>query len=479
MHSHHARARPAKANRSWVAMLAAACAAVTGCVAPPEAGQLARAKPADARAEASDAKLLFKAAKWERNGGSYPEVVKETTISIDLKAAATEDLLRIQLPEAAPSFVLRTIGGKKRMANGALVWSASVNDSRHETATFAIVDGILTASIAAPNGRAYRIRHVKDDVYVLQEIDRSKFPPEACVAPRTIRGGLTQPWRYREAATLVQGTPCIPADPADSIEVMVVYTDAALAEAQSAPTMIGAIENAFQQTNTSYSNSGIQQKIVQVYPFTQIHYTEESSIFADLARLKDVNDLQLSAIHVQRKALAADIVVLVTQKKPGACGLARVMTTVSSAAASDAFAVVPYQCLTDTFSFAHELGHLMGARHDIDQDANRNSPFPFNHGFVQTQPTGSAPHPWFTVMGTQTLCTENGMSNCARIDVWSTPDTQFDYYGDVTGVRNEADNQQTLNTTAATVANFMCSSTRVQLAMPSRTALPGDEVKLE
>jgi Metallo-peptidase family M12 len=466
MENRLARARPPETYRRWTTLVITACASVTGCVAPPAGGVRAPASTqsvADDRAEPSHTKLLFHAAKWERNGGAYPEVVRETKVIIDVKAAEAEETLRIKLPDMEPLLVLRTIDGKKeRMANGALVWSARVNDSRYETAAFAIVEGVLTASIGAPNGRAYRIRHLKSDVYLLQEIDRSKFPPEECKATEKIRGELPQLWHDRVATTRVQSTLCVPEDPPTSIEVMVVYSDAALVEAQSAPTMIGAIENAFRQTNTSYASSGIEQRIRPVYPFVHVHYTEESSITMDLGRLKDVNDSQLSDVHAKREALAADIVILVTHTS-GTCGLASVMTNVSTAFAARAFAVVPYRCLTDTFSFAHELGHLMGARHDVNQDAMQNSPFPFNHGFVRTHPIGGAPHPWFTVMGTPTQCTRTWTKDCARIAFWSTPDIQFDYYGEATGVADQADNRRTLNATASIVANFVCSSTRVPL----------------
>jgi peptidyl-Asp metalloendopeptidase len=487
MANRHSNPGPPGARLEWMALAAAVSVSLAGCAVPLNPGAVVPAStdvrnkapsPVIIAAEPADAKVLFDAVKWEQIGGSYAEVTRQTTLTIDVKALETEDVLRSQLPDTPVPLVFRTIKRTKR-ANGTLIWSGSVNNSRYETATFAIVDGILTGSIMAPNGRAYRIRHLQGNQYLLQEIDRSKFPREVdCLEPRTIRGELPQTWQVQSVNALVQGSACIPEDPGDSIDVMVVYTNGALKEAGTLATMEGAIENAFSQTNTSYEHSGIQQRLVPIYPFMPIQYTEGSSITKDLARLTNVNNPQLSIIHAQRVVLAADIVVLVT-KDSDACGLADVMTTVSAAFADRAFAVVPYRCLTDSFSFAHELGHLMGARHDINQDATGNSPYPFNHGFVQTQPTGSAPHPWFTVMGTQTLCDKKEMSNCARIDFWSTPDTLFDYQGDVTGVANQADNRQTLNATASTVANFMCSSTRVQLAVPSRPAPPDDEAKLE
>ena len=484
MQNRQAKRRVPGVSLALMALLASADVSLTGCAT---LGHSAARAPASAAIETripalevagtvlANPTALVVALKWERIGGRYPEVVRETTVTIDAKAVQTADVLKIQLPDNLEPLVLQTIERKSR-SNGTLVWSASVNKSRHETATITIVAGILTGSIEAPNGRAYRIRHLKGDQYLLQEIDRSKFPPEACLDLRLIGGELPLRSRFRTLATIVQSTLCVPEDPADRIEVMVVFTEDALEEAQEVATMAGAIENAIEQTNTSYSRSGIQQRLVPIYPFLQVQYTEASSITQNLIRLTSATNPQLTIVHDQRKALAADIVVLVT-KESDSCGLAKVMIDVSSDFAKSAFAVVPYRCM-DSFSFAHELGHLMGARHDVHQDPTRNSPFAYNHGFVQTTPSGGAPDPWFTVMGTQAWCNGKGVARCARIGFWSTPDTTFDYYGQATGVVGESDNRQTLNTTAKTVANFLCSSSREAPNIAARSTLLSEGGKI-
>jgi hypothetical protein len=160
--------------------------------------------------------------------------------------------------------------------------------------------------------------------------------------------------------------------------------------------------------------------------------------------------------------MAADIVVLVTRGVKDACGLAGVMDDVSTAFHASAFAVVPFRCMNDSYAFAHELGHLMGARHDFGED-KYNTPYPFSHGFVQSHPSAKAPGPWLTIMGAWASCPS---SDCRRIGLWSTPDSAFDYYGEALGDKRRADNRQTLNRTASTVANFMCSSTRSLSAAP-------------
>jgi hypothetical protein len=56
-----------------------------------------------------------------------------------------------------------------------------------------------------------------------------------------------------------------------------------------------------------------------------------------------------------------------------------------------AYSVVPRSCATGNYSFGHELGHNMGARHDWDDDSTDKSPCHFNHSF--RFPAGGCPAP--------------------------------------------------------------------------------------
>ena len=82
----------------------------------------------------------------------------------------------------------------------------------------------------------------------------------------------------------------------------------------------------------------------------------------------------MQSVAAKRKSEKADLVALIINKSDY-CGLAdQIMAT-----SATAFAVVYYDCATDYYSFAHELGHLMGARH-IEQDDPGTTPFPYGHG---------------------------------------------------------------------------------------------------
>ena len=97
----------------------------------------------------------------------------------------------------------------------------------------------------------------------------------------------------------------------------------------------------------------------------------------------------------------------------------------------------------------------MGARHDWYVDTVVNSPYTYNHGYVNLEDR------WRTVMAYNTECSAETVY-CTRLQYWSNPDVT--YVGDPMGVAEgqpyAADNRKTLNNTAYTVANFRETVTR-------------------
>jgi hypothetical protein len=109
------------------------------------------------------------------------------------------------------------------------------------------------------------------------------------------------------------------------------------------------------------------------------------------------------------------------------------------AAANTAYAAVHYNCAVDNYSFAHELGHLQGARHDPAMDSDTR-PFAFGHGHVNGMS-------WRTVMAYPTAC--NG---CPRLQYWSNPGVLNG--GVPMGTAAVSNNARVLNQTRATIAGF-------------------------
>ena len=80
-----------------------------------------------------------------------------------------------------------------------------------------------------------------------------------------------------------------------------------------------------------------------------------------------------------REKHKADVALLIVDDAKG-CGLA----TRVYADADEAFAVVHHECAATSYTVAHEIGHLIGARHDLALDKNMK-PFPYGHGYVNGQ----------------------------------------------------------------------------------------------
>lgn len=155
----------------------------------------------------------------------------------------------------------------------------------------------------------------------------------------------------------------------------------------------------------------------------------------DLGRLQSLGDGQLDEVHALRDAARADVVVMLTDGKD-ACGVGYI-----NAPASHAFAVVGWRCATGNYSFAHEVGHVLGANHDRANASG--SPYPYGHGYQFSLGSGER---------FRTIMSYDCPGGCTRINSWSNPD--ITYGGARTGDAATADNQRVLVQRKHVVAGF-------------------------
>ena len=160
---------------------------------------------------------------------------------------------------------------------------------------------------------------------------------------------------------------------------------------------------------------------------------EEGGQFEHLWRLADKGDGYLEEVHELRDKYRADVVILIVDDRQG-CGL----STRVHADANEAFAVVHHECAATTYSVAHEIGHIIGARHDLNMDKVM-TPFPYGHGFVN----GTK---WRDIMSYKESC-----GGCRRVPIWSNPKVLFD--GVPAGMLDQ-DNARVIAGEAARVAAF-------------------------
>ena len=317
-------------------------------------------------------------------------------------------------------------------------WYGHVEGMKHSQVVLVIENGNMVGNIAT-EGRVYQIRVVDKGVHVIYEIDQSSFPEDAPPIPiETPDTSYITPF-----ASQVDDS-SIPI-----IDVMVVYTDDA---ARASPNIALEIQLAIDETNQSYINSNINQRLRLVHS-AEVPYTETGDMNADLNCISSIIDGCLDEIHTWRDTYGADVVSLWVENGGPYCGMAWLMKLVSTYFQQWAFSVVTRSCATGIYAFGHELGHNMGAHHDryvtTRLDPNDQGVYPYSHGYINI--TGR----WRTIMAYNTECSDYGF-NCSRLPYWSNPDK---LYGGVPmgipeGQADAADNSKTLNNTAYTVANF-------------------------
>lgn len=193
--------------------------------------------------------------------------------------------------------------------------------------------------------------------------------------------------------------------PEVTITVLVAYTKAAASRYEDVARDLVAL--AVEEANQSFRNSGVvnvRLKLVHAY---QTDYVESGSHFDHVWRFADRGDGVMEEVHALRDKFAADVALLIVHD-PAGCGLA----TRVAADAEESFAVVHHDCAATMYSLAHEIGHIIGARHDHALDMS-SQPFPYGHGHVH------GTH-WRTMMSYKDTC-----NDCPRLPVWSNPNVRI------------------------------------------------------
>lgn len=224
-------------------------------------------------------------------------------------------------------------------------------------------------------------------------------------------------------------------DSGSEITVIVAYTAAFKAAAGDINAYMDLLEL---ETNTTFINSNVNARVNLIYSY-QTGYTDSKDFYVDRSYFDNTSNNYSSQLRQLRDSRKADVMMVLTGPGYNFCGIANQI----GSTAETALALASENCATGYYSFAHEIGHLMGARHIMNNDPSV-TPYQYGHGYCNS-------NQWRTVMG---YSCPNG--DGPRIQQWSNPYVSI--AGKATGTTTYENNARVWNVRAGTVSSFRSGS---------------------
>jgi hypothetical protein len=314
--------------------------------------------------------------------------------------------------------------------NGSLSWLGRIAGDPGSSVTLAACAESVAGTIRTA-GRLFKLLPTGKGLHLLSEVPPGDPYPEMEPIPVNADNLSTSGLDANSLAA---------ADDGSSVDVLAVYTPSSMSRYGGVDGVESLIQLAIAETNQAYLNSGVATRLRLVHT-AMVDYSESGNMQTDLNRITDPTDGYMDEVHNLREQVAADTVTLI-EESADYCGIAWLMTNLSTSFESHAFSVVYSQCATGYYSFGHELGHNMGSHHD--HASAGNALFEYAYGWQDPQEVF------------RTIMAYNCTGGCTRVQYFSNPDVT--YSGLPTGVADYADNARSLNDTAYTVSNWRDSA---------------------
>jgi hypothetical protein len=400
-----------------------------------ESGDLAAAVVADGHLPAPDRFVLR--FRKVRPGGLRPG----TPGGQPAGAAFLPETLLINLFEDA---TFLADGHATTLADGAAMWRGRVRG--HERSHVVIVSrGDAVAASINVDGRAFQITRTRDGGHLVEEVELTG----ACDhAPVALAGGGGPDVAAEAPAPAGAAWPVI--------DLLVVYTAQARAQAGGTAGILNAIDVAVANMNAALASSAVTGQIRLVHT-AEVPYVGSGDLGLDLERLRRPGDGHLDEVHALRNSVGADLVALLTDRTfSTTVGIAYLLQHRYAGEEAYAFSVTVQRHASQVLS--HEIGHNLGLAHDRLNSASTGA-YPYAHGYQDP--------PYFRDL----MAYECYGTSCPRLLQFSNP--RVTHLGRPTGRPELEDNARALEQTIPTAAAFRSPAPTIGGLVPATGSLSG------
>lgn len=314
------------------------------------------------------------------------------------------------------------------------------------SATIVVHEGTVYAVIQT-GGATYQIDHRADGVHTIRKIDQDRFPGDKVITPARPR--LPAPDSAGMKGLSIETVFAAPEVAVPEANTVIRVGILVTTLTRSHHTNWASIAQAsLTDANTAFSRSGVTITFANA-GIAGFNYNETGKSFNQV--LSDAT--ASAAVASWRNSHAADLISVFRDDSGRGndyCGLAWYHDTPSASTKGYAHSVVNIACAVDNHSFAHELGHNMGLKHDRYAEGKMGTDTShYNYGYSNVAKRAR------TIMAYADYCYSKGVS-CTRIGYFSNPYKAYNggVLGVKPGVTNAAHNAARLNQTKAAIAAY-------------------------